>query len=359
MLSMSDRARVGRMGLVVAFVVSLGQTALGQEAKIQRLGGGRYMTETVQEMSAGKLKTLRVNSSGSMGGSISVSTRSGADIRLEMLKVFKVNSEAEAATFEREIGFDVQSREDVLELDVRTDRDTPWEGSEHSARVELNITLPRGWDFEFSGKFFEFDLKGPFRAVDVQTEYGRIQLADVTEALRLFGNYTAVEARNIRGDIQAQTTFADLILRDAIPSAERPARLTNQHGTIVVDKFAGAIIAETENAPIFVEDAVILGSGSTLRAANAMIRATLSEFSNASLDVRNSNSVVVLKVPKTLSTRLNCSVGTGGSITTSGLVIQTHPDLMAIGRLEGICGDGKGVIDIDVTGPGQIGIEGK
>jgi hypothetical protein len=163
---------------------------------------------------------------------------------------------------------------------------------------------------------------------------------------------------NLKGEIIAQTTYADLVLRDAIPSAERPAQLKDQNGSIVVEKLAGAIIAESENAPIFLSNVVLLGQGSSLRTANGMIKAEISEFGNAELDVRNSNGPVILRVPRTLSARLSCSVGSGGSIQTGGLDIQTHPNLLGLGRLEGTAGSGKGVIDIDVDGPGQIGIQG-
>ena len=106
----------------------------------------------------------------------------------------------------------------------------------------------------------------------------------------------------------------------------------------MVEKLAGAVIAESENAPIFLSNVVLLGSGSSLRARNGMIKADISEFGNAELDIRNANGAVILRVPKNLSARLNCNVGTGGSILTGGLEVQTHPDLLSVGRLEGVIG---------------------
>ena len=329
-----------------------------QGAKIQHLGGGRYMTETVREVPADDLRALSIIGPENLGGSIVVTAHPTQTVRLELRKIFKVGSEAEAANFERELQYALQTAESALELEISARSGAPWEGSVQSARVEITLTIPPDWDLEIHGRFFEMDLSGPFRRTDIETEYGRIKLANVTQKTRLVGNYTGIEMSNLKGDIVAQTSFTDLIMRDAIPSAERPARLANKNGSIVIEKLAGAVIAESENAPIFLSNVVLLGSGSSLRAVNAMIKADISEFGNAELDIRNSNGAVILRVPKSLSARLSCAVGIGGSIQTGGIDIQTHPNLLGVGRLDGIIGSGKGVIDISVTGPGQIGIQG-
>ncbi len=347
------------IAVLVAGIVGADSVAQAQNVKVQRLGGGRYMTETVREAPAADLKSLRIIGPENLGGSITVTAKPVTTTRLELLKIFKVPTEAEALTFEREIQFDLRTVGFTLELEVRARSDAPWEGRDQSARFEITFVVPENWDLEVRGRFFEMDLAGPFRRCEISTEYGRIKLANVTQKSRVVGNYTGMELSGVKGEIVAQTSFADLVLRDAIPSAERPAQLTNQNGSIVVEKFAGALAAESQNAPIFLSDVVLLGSGSSLRAANAMIKADIAEFGNAELDVTNSNNSVILNVPKSLSARLSCSVGSGGSINTGGLIVQTHPNQFGAGRLEGIIGSGKGLIDIDISGPGHIGIQGR
>lgn len=347
------------IGCLIA-MAGAGQEAVAQtqNVKIQSLGGGRFMTEAVRELPADGVRSLRIVGPQNLGGSIIVRTHSSSAARLELRKIFKVTSEAEAANLEREVLYDFQAISSVLELRISTRVGAPWESSDPSARVEITLSIPRDWDLEIRGRFLEMDLSGPFRRADVETEYGRIKLTSVSQKTRLVGNYTAIEISNLKGDIVAQTSFADLIVRDAIPSAERPARLTDRNGSIVIEKLAGAVVAESENAPIFLSNVVLLGAGSSLRSANAMIKADIAEFADAELDIRNNNGAVILRVPKSLSARLNCAVGTGGSIQTGGLEIQTHPNLLGVGRLEGVVGTGKGVIDIDIAGPGQIGIQG-
>lgn len=358
---MTNRLRPKSLWMVfsLAVVFLAADHASAQEAKLQKLGGGRFMTESVREFPVAGLNTIRVVGPSNLGGSLTVTTHPGSTARFDMVKVFKVGSERTASDFERYIEFAIDTAGSSLTLDVRSETGAPWEGSDQSARIELTLILPPDMNFEFRGRFFEMDLAGPFRRVDVQTEYGKVKVADVGERMRLVGDYTAIEAVRTRGEIIAQTSYADLVLRDAIPSAEHSARLLNQYGSILVEKLAGSVVAETENAPISLSDVVLLGSGSNLRAANAAIKVSIKEFSNAQLDVSNSNGTVNLEVPSALSARLNCTVGAGGSISTSGLIVQTHPDLIASNHLEGLCGDGKGTIDIDVSGPGQIGIQGE
>jgi len=164
---------------------------------------------------------------------------------------------------------------------------------------------------------------------------------------------------NVRGDVSARTSFGDLAVRNAISSADAPVRLVDNFGTITVQKLAGAVVAETENSPITLSDLVLVGSASSVRGANSPIEASIVEFGNAQLQVHTSNAPVVLRVPRSLSARLNLAVGTAGRIHTSDLRVQTHADLLSAGRLEGTCGSGQGVIDVDVSGPGSIEVEGK
>jgi hypothetical protein len=53
------------------------------------------------------------------------------------------------------------------------------------------------------------------------------------------------------------------------------------------------------------------------------------------------------------------AVGSTGTIRTSGLEIQTHPNLLGTRRLEGICGSGDGIIDIRSSGPALVEIRGR
>jgi len=340
-------------------VAGLAVPACAQGVKIQRLGGGRYMTEMVRQISARGLSQLSLTGPSNLGGNITVIARPTDSVRMEMVKIFKAPSEEMAAAWEQEITFDLSPSGSILQVEVRTRRGAPWEGTNWSARVELTVTVPFNWDLDIKARFFEFDLAGPFSSASVHTEFGRVKLEKVAKRTDVTGSYTGIELADVRGEITARTSYADLEVSGAIPAADKAARLENSFGPITVREFAGAIDAETRNAPISLSEVVLVGSGSSLRGANAPIEAEILEFGDAQLEIRNGNAPVTLKVPRSVSARLNLSVGGGGLIHTDGLTIQTRVDLLRTGHLEGVCGSGQGLIDIDVTGFGQIELAGK
>jgi hypothetical protein len=172
------------------------------------------------------------------------------------------------------------------------------------------------------------------------------------------GNYTGIELSDVRGSVAARTAFADLSVRQVIPAADQPVRLGNNSGSITVEELAGAVIAETQYAPIILSQVSLVGATSRIYCQAAPVDISINEFGRAQLDIRTSQSVVTLNVPSHLSARINVAVGTGGSIHANGLIIQTHPDQLGPNRLEGICGSGEGVIDIEASGASFVNIQG-
>ncbi|MEW5702240.1 MAG: hypothetical protein AB1792_08430 [Candidatus Zixiibacteriota bacterium] len=330
-----------------------------QVVKIQKLGGGRFMSESVQQIPVPGISKLHLIGSSNLGGTVTLTTRPVDSVRVELVKVFRVPSADMAYDWERLIACDLVLSDSILTIDLKAQSNAPWQGSEWSARAEVTVTIPPDWDINVGARFFEFDLAGPFGAAVVDTEFGRVKLQRVTRRTSVTGSYTAIELAEVRGEISAQTSYADLEVRGAISAAERAARLVNTSGSISVRGLAGAVDVETENAPVTLSDLVLVGSESSLRGSNAPIEAEIIEFGDAQLEVRNGNAPVSLKVPRSLSARLNLVVGIGGRIHTEGLIVQTHPNQLRTGRLEGVCGSGQGLIDVDVSGFGRIDLTGR
>lgn len=327
-------------------------------AKMKRLGGGRFMTESVRTVAAAGLRELRITGPRNLGGQIIVTAQDVDEARVEVARILKTESMEAAILFANEISIRFEPVGNALEFDIRTLPDAPWEGTDWSARCVVEITIPTDWDLAIDAHHFDYDLQGPFRAVRVDTEYGRIKLRDVTTEVEVRGMYTEVELTNVRGVIDARTTYAGLTVRGAVTAPDMPAQLRNTFGPVTVEELAGAIVIEMSDAPLTLTDAILVGSTSRLLTDNAHIVARIIEFNDAQLEILNGNARVDLTVPRNLSARLNFSVGTGGTIRTRGLEIQTHADLLGRGRLEGVCGTGRGIIDIDVSGAGRITVNG-
>ena len=115
---------------------------------------------------------------------------------------------------------------------------------------------------------------------------------------------------------------------------------------------------KSEYAPLTLEDAVLVGSASRLIGRDSHFNVAIDEFADAQLQIQNSNADVRITVPNDLSARLSLVVGRGGTIHTKDLEIQTRSSLLGQGRLEGTCGSGRGIIDIEISGVGLIDLRG-
>jgi hypothetical protein len=327
--------------------------------KIQSLGGGRYLAAEEQSVSARGQETLRLSSPPNLSGHIVMTTDRTDSVVVNINKVLRVESAQIAADLDEEIRVDIASVDKVVRIDIHTPSGAPWEGSDWGVTLDLEITVPPGWDLDFDTRYFEYDLTGPFRDVRIATEFGRVKLSKVTRQTDVRGSYTGIELADVKGEISARTSYADLDVRRAISEVDHPVRLANSNGSITVVELAGAVVAETEYAPITLDKISLVGSTSRIMGNGAAVDFSIVEFGRARLEIESSYSPVRLQVPSHLSARLNVSVGASGTIRTSGLEIQTHPDLLGHRRLEGTCGKGGGVIDIRATGASLVEIAGR
>ena len=357
------KTRVGlHAALCMLAVLTLSHLAGGvaETDKIKRLGGGRYLVSLLEVRPATGLSALRLSGPANLGGHIVVVVGSSDSVRFEINKIVRVESEETAATFMQ--GIKVTPRQEgggVMNLDIVTPAKAPWEGSDEGITLDLTITVPPRWDVEIDARYFEYDLRGPFRDVKITTQYGRAKLQDVSRRADVRGEYTSVELADVKGAINVATTYANIDVRRAVSDPDHPVHLENSYGPISVSELVGSIVARTEYAPIRLDRVSLVGMPTRLSGQNVSVDADIAEFGNAKLEIQTSHSPVRLNVPSRLSARLNLSVGMGGTIRTRGLTIQTHENLLGNGRLEGICGAGEGVIDIDVSGPSVIELRGK
>lgn len=327
--------------------------------KIQSLGGGRYMSAETRGMGAQGLKRLYLTGPSNLSGHVVMTVGSDDSLRVDISKVLRVESEEVAAELSDAIKVEMHAGDSAMRIDVRIPAGAPWEGSDWGITLDLTIAVPADWDLDFNTRHFEFDLTGPFRDVKITTEFGRVKLSKVTREVDVHGNYTAIELADVKGTITAKTTYADIDVQRAISDVNRPAELTNTNGPITVTGLAGALVAETEYAPIRLERIALVGSTSRVIGDNAQIDMDIVEFGRARLEIETSYAPIRVHVPSHLSARLNVAVGDMGTIRTNGLEIQTHPDLLGTRRLEGICASGDGMIDIRSSGSALVELSGE
>jgi hypothetical protein len=342
-----------------ATLVTVNAHAATGSDKIQSLGGGRYMSAETREISVRGLNSLQLSGPSNLSGHVVIVIGRDDSLTVEINKVLRVESEEIAAELNDEIQVAFRRADSVMRVDIRTPSGAPWEGSDWGVTLDLTISIPTNWDLSFDTRHFDYDLTGPFRDVNITTEFGRVKLSRVTRRVDVRGSYTGIELAEIKGEITARTTYADIDVRRAISDVDRPAQLVNTSGPITVVGLAGALIVETHYAPIRLERISLVGSTSRVIGDNAQIDMDIVEFGRVRLEIETSYAPIRLHVPSHLSARLNVAVGNLGTIRTDGLEIQTHPDLLGTRRLEGICGSGDGIIDIRSSGSALVELSGR
>ncbi|GAB4326179.1 MAG: hypothetical protein Kow0074_20460 [Candidatus Zixiibacteriota bacterium] len=326
--------------------------------RVQVLGGGRYLVTETHSVDADGLTGIRLTGPRNLGGQVIVNV-GGDSVGIEINKILRVTSSQIAEDLDREIEVSVHPVGSTLGIEVETPRGAQWEGTDWNVQLELTLTIPTGWNLDFDTRHFEFDLNGPFNDVNVRTEFGRVNVRNVSRQVDIRGNYTGIELEDVRGRISARTAYSDLTVRHAIPAAEEPLKLMNSFGPIVVEELVGALMVETESAPITLKDISLVGATSRVTGNNSSLDMSVNEFGRARLEIRTSHSTVNVVVPRHLSARLSLAVGQGGVIHTKGLPIQTHRNLLSQQRVEGICGTGDGLIDINGAGASMIELVGQ
>ncbi len=333
--------------------------AVSSSDRVQTLGGGRYLVAETQTVGSDGINGIRLTGPPNLGGQVIVNVETTDSVMIEINKILRVGSAQIAEELDKEIELLIRPVGSVIGIDVQTPRGARWEGTDWGVRLELILTIPKGWNLDFDTRHFEFDLNGPFQDVSVRTEFGRVNVADVSRQVDIRGNYTGIELENVRGRISARTAYSDLTVRHAIPAADKPVELSNSFGPIVVDELVGALLIETESAPITLDEISLVGATSRVYGDNSSIEMTVNEFGRARLEIQTSHSPIKLVVPEHLSARLSLTVGQGGAIHTEGLSIQTHRNLLSQRRVEGVCGAGDGLIDINGAGAAMINLVGR
>ena len=322
---------------------------------IQSLGGGRYLIGETRSVPAQGLGGMRLTGPQNLSGQVIINVGGADSVHFAINKILRVGSIEIATELDREIQVVLRPVGSLLLVNVETPRGARWEGTNWGVRLELLVDLPSGWDLDVDTRHFEFDLNGPFRDVNIRTEFGRVKVKDVARRVDVRGNYTGIELEDVKGTVQCRTAYSDLTVRRAIPAVDEPVRLTNSYGPITVDELVGTLVAETESANFELDGVSLVGGTSRIIGDNAPVHMELKEFGRARLEIQTSHAPVDLTVPRHLSAQLSMTVGTGGSIHTRGLTIQTHESLLNQQRVEGVCGSGDGIIDI--TGSGASAVE--
>ena len=313
-------------------------------------------TRTAQANTSGEVTEFRLTGPSNLGGSLTlqVGEEDQCSVDLECWARARNRKMAKEFTELVEMFFDTENG--VVTLRLTTPRDAPWEGTDYAIKANLDIYVPPDIVVETKTRYFDMNISGPFRGVDVRNSYGEVRVVDVSEETTIDGSYTKVEAENIRGDLDIETTYNSIWVGD-VDTEGGEAFLKTTYGKIEVENLVGTLDASTVYDPIHCSDLTLVGGESHIKTVYSTIDLELVEMEECGLFVTNSYGNINLTVPDDLSARLRFSVGRGGTINTNRILIR--PLVLDKTKLEGICGDGDSNIGVQVNGIGKILLEGR
>jgi len=319
-------------------------------------GDEEYTFSSQLNVSTKGAKELHIYAPNNLGGSINLQVWDEDNCLVKFECWARANTEKKAKNFVNLVDLDLDRDEDLVELRLTTPHPAPWEGTNYGIKANLDIFIPE--DFILKTKTFSFDLDigGPLQKVDIENKYGKTYVKDVTENTKIVGPYNKVEIENIQGDLNVRTTYNSIYARN-VDTKKGKASFKTIYGKIDLEDIRGEIDAETIYSPIYASDISILGGVNNIQTVYSKVDLELEEIEECELYVKNTYGNINVTVPEDISARLVLAVDRGGKIHTTGILIT--PTVLKKTRLEGICGQGKSKIEIDIDGIGKILLEGK
>jgi len=349
---------------------------------------------TLQEALHGQ-SVFEIVGSRNLNGEIQILSRQGENVVISYEKSARASSETESARFLELIDFKLTIQEDRAIFRILSPAHAPWQGSDYSVHAKILIELPEKMTIEGDSDFMKFQIDGPFQGVDLRSTYSSMDIRRIygpVEAITTFADvnldaikgevrietqngkisasdmiiptgYAVLQATHgpikivdIKGSVEAYTSYSDITARN-IEASEGSVVLRTSYGSLNVEQITGELICETSYAPINVVGLDLNHGHSRIETSHSAVTVALSRLSGSELYVANNYSNVNLSIPESSSVKLIAGVGNGGAIYTSN--IHLRPTVLDNTRLEGIVGDGESRIEIDVSGIGNINIDGQ
>jgi hypothetical protein len=353
-MTIRNHPRTAFLVLIVFLLACSGMSA--QSAKIVNIKGDSYESEELtKEIAVSGVTHLVLRASGDFSGSITVKSADEGH-KLTYFEHFVAGSLEEAEKFSEYISVETTQSGQELFVDASAMYDAPWKGTDLSARLEVELVLPTLIGVEIHAKRFDITVAGPFTVVDINNEYGRIKVSDVTEMLRLDSENSRITLSDLKGDISVSTSN-NLIRAREIDTQGKTAVFSNEYGVIEISRFAGAIKCVTSYAAVDLRGIKLRGGDSRISTTYGSIDAEIMEMQGTNLYLSDDQSNIELTLPEDVSAEFDLNVDRGGRIHLSGIPVT--PVEMERERLLAHTDDPDSKIKVEINGIGTVNISGK
>ncbi|MGB8656436.1 MAG: DUF4097 family beta strand repeat-containing protein [Candidatus Zixiibacteriota bacterium] len=315
-----------------------------------------YVTTSEAKTSAKGVTEFHLTVPFNLGGKINLQAADSGVCRVKLECRAKANSKEKARKFTEMVDLDLEREEESVTLSLTTPKGAPWEGTNYGIKVTLDILVPPDITVETKTSGFDLNVDGPLKGVDVENMYGDVRLKDVSGETSVNAGYGEVNAEDIRGSLDIQTSYNSISLVD-VKTAGGQASLKTTYGNINLEKFTGQLEASTVYSSIYGSGLTLDGGTNEIKTVYSKIDLQFDEIRGGELYIKNTYGNINLVTPKNLSAKVTLSVGRGGKISTKGILIK--PQVLEETRLEGTCGEGESDVEVEISGIGQISLEGR
>jgi hypothetical protein len=352
-------------------------------------------TGKLTESAAGRT-IFKIRGSHNLGGSIDIISQTGNQIEISYKKWARAETESQARRFLDLI--DLKLHPDGIDreiINILTPLDSPWQGSNYQVALEMTILLPEDMAIEGDLKFMQLNINGPFKSVNMKSAFSTITIQKINGPVEIISTYAPLKILDVTGSVKAENLYASIsasnieapsgsaifkntggaiFLHDIkgpveAYSAYSPIEAENidapdgsmvfrtSYSPINVAGASGELICETSFSAIAVSRSRLTHGQSRIETSYSPISVEFLDFKNSQLFIYNNYNNINLILPSTSSSQIVASVDDGGRIHAAKLPVR--PTYLSANRLEGSLGDGRGRIELKISGIGVIEIEGR
>lgn len=320
------------------------------------LASEEYSTITQSKVSAQGAKEFDLITPANLGGQVTLQVWDEDDCLVKFERRIKANTMEKAREFAEMVEMDLEREEEIVTLKLTTPHPAPWEGSNYGIKATLDVYIPMDLMVETKTSAFDVNISGPLKMVNIQNQYGGIQVKSVSEETNIRGAYSEVDVEDVQGSLNIETTYNSISVAD-VNTKNCKAFLQTTYGEIDLKRFQGQLEANTVYSSINGSNMILLGGRNEIKTVYSEIDLEFDNINEAELYVKNTYGNINMVVPEDLSAHLTLTVGRGGKIHSSGILIK--PLVVTKTELEGVCGKEESEIELYIDGIGQIILEGK
>lgn len=313
-----------------------------------------HETSSTLKVSASGATVFSIETPRSIGGEIRLQTWEKDEVVAEYEKKVKADTKKEAREFAEMIEFDLHRTGDMITLAVSAPRRAPWQGTDKSVRISLDIFVPEDFSLVSKTISFDYDLSGPLGDVDIESDYGKIYITGVAGETNIETSHGGVEAEDLSGGVHIETSYGPIFLTN-VDTQNKTVYVETAYDKIDMREVRGNIKARTNYSPILGHDLELLQGSSSFETVYSKVDLKMKKLEDCDLYVENTYGNVYLGLPPAVSAEISFSIDPGGRIETSGLPVLVES--IDHTNLEGILGKGESKVEVVVGGIGKILLE--